>query len=69
MKKYKAIKIPESDYDEVQEALKALALKGTNCLPTELRPSDENAAELMTLGRIVGLGAKAIKYLLTLDGG
>jgi len=68
-KKYKMVRIPEDEYDELLKARRALKRKGLESLPEDFYDEEEDEEEDeegdFTMGLLVGLGAAALVYLLT----
>jgi len=68
-RKYKMVRIPEHEYEELMHAKRELMKKGLDSLPDDLYEDDENADDEengdFTMGLLVGLGAAALVYLLT----
>src|SRR5712691_4794572 len=72
-RKYKMVRIPEAEYDELVHAKRELMRKGLDSLPEDLyedqdEESDDDEDEEdgnFTMGLLVGLGAAALVYLLT----
>lgn len=65
-KRYKMVRIPEEEYEELIKARRELRRKGLDSLPDDF--PDEEADEEdgdFTMGLLVGLGAAALLYLLT----
>ncbi len=64
-RKYKMVRIPEDEYDELLHAKRELMRKGLESLPDELLEDEEDdEGEDFTMGLLVGLGAAALVYLL-----
>ena len=65
-KKYKMIRIPEDEYDDLVKAKREVLRKGLEGLPAEVVEDEEgDEAPDFTMGLLVGLGAAALVYLLT----
>ena len=71
-RRYKMVRIPEDEYDELVRAKRELMRKGLDSLPEDLYQDDEGDEEEedeeegnFTMGLLVGLGAAALVYLLT----
>ena len=71
-RRYKMVRIPEDEYDELVRARRELMRKGLDSLPEDLYQDDEGDEEEedeeegnFTMGLLVGLGAAALVYLLT----
>jgi hypothetical protein len=65
-KRYKMVRIPEEEYEELIKARRELRRKGLDSLPDDF-PDEEADDEDgdFTMGLLVGLGAAALLYLLT----
>ena len=69
-RKYKMVRIPEDEYDELLNARRELMRKGLDSLPEDLYADEDDEDEdeedgNFTMGLLVGLGAAALVYLLT----
>lgn len=65
-KKYKMVRIPEEEYEELIKARRELRRKGLDSLPDDFpdEGTDDEEGDF-TMGLLVGLGAAALLYLLT----
>lgn len=73
-KRYKMVRIPEEEYEELRAARRELIKRGTRSLPREVvyddddqNDDEEEEDSSLTNGFILGLGAAALMYLLTKD--
>lgn len=64
-RKYKMVRIPEDEYDELLNARRELKRKGLDSLPNDVYDEEEDEEGDFTMGLLVGLGAAALVYLLT----
>lgn len=65
-KKYKMVRVPEEEYDELIKARRELRRKGLDSLPDDFPDEEADDEEGdFTMGLLVGLGAAALLYLLT----
>jgi len=64
-RKYKMVRIPEDEYDELLNARRELKRKGLDSLPNDVYDEEEDEEGDFTMGLLVGLGAAALVYLLS----
>jgi hypothetical protein len=64
-RKYKMVRIPEDEYDQLLKARRELKRKGLDSLPDDVYDEEEDEEGDFTMGLLVGLGAAALVYLLT----
>jgi len=68
-RRYKMIRVPEDEYDELLRAKRELIRKGLDRLPPDMQESEDgdDGDEDLTWGFVLGLGAAALIYLLSRD--
>jgi len=71
-RRYKMIRVPQDEYEELLRARRELVRKGLDKLPAEMQENeddedDDDGGAALTWGVVLGLGAAALIYLLSRD--
>lgn len=73
-RRYKMIRVPQEEYEELLKARRELVRKGLDKLPAEMQENeddedddDDDGGAALTWGVVLGLGAAALIYLLSRD--